>query len=131
MEFVVLTHQDLKRSHVIFYYLQWTGNEDGLERISRLLRVIEDELGDDCILQLDLETRVSEAAVDEHVRIWSPYTHFDKVTGTLRLPPMLTCGGGRFETFREFLNNYWDEEYTPDIDLFIANELLTVKSWFA
>jgi hypothetical protein len=124
--------QDHKRCHVNFYYLPWTGNEDGLEKLHRLIRVIEYELEDWCIVQLDIDIRFSEAAVDEHVRIHSPYTAFDKVTGTMRLPPMLACGNGQFQTFREFLDNYWDENYTPNIHEFISNELdiLNVTSWF-
>ncbi len=132
MEFVLLTEQDHKRCHVNFYYLPWTGNEDGLERLSRLIRVIEYDLEDWCFLQLDINTRFSEAAVDEHLRIRSPYTEFNKVTGTMRLPEMLSCGNGRFETFREFLDNYWGEDYSPNIHEFISNELYIsrVESWF-
>ncbi len=131
MEFVLLVLRDFKRTHVNFYYLQYTENAVAIQKLQKVIQLANLDIHEP---EIELSgTKVSEASVDEHIRLQSEYTSFHKVTGRLELPwTFELVDQPDFHTFRDFIDAVWDEDSYKNPQDFVDHELypLEIFSWF-
>lgn len=71
MEFVTFIEKNTKENETFVYYLQWTGNEEILTRLDRLINGASYETfyGDHSIVGLDISVKIPESSVDIHCEI--------------------------------------------------------------
>jgi hypothetical protein len=132
MEFVLLVLRDFKRTHVNFYYLQYTGNEDAIRKLQKVIQLANLAIHDEPEIELS-DSIFTEAGVDEHIRLQLKYTSFHKVTGRLELPwTFQLIDKTDFHTFRDFVDAVWDEDSYKNPQDFVDHELypLEIFSWF-
>jgi hypothetical protein len=89
MQFITILETNHKENEIFIHYCQWTGNE---EELGKLLKIIEfadpsNMSGDFCDFCYS-EKKVSEGAVDEHIRLgYGCFAHtFQKHTGVFKCP---------------------------------------------
>jgi hypothetical protein len=89
MEFIPIVENNHKEREMYVFYCQWTGNEEELEKLIRVIEKADCQLHGDYSDFQTSRTRISESAVDEHVKLteFGSYTHmFQKCVGTFVCP---------------------------------------------
>ena len=91
MQFILIVETNHKENETFLHYCQWTGNEEELEKLVVMLEKADydDLYGGDFSSFWFSRTKVSESAVDEHVKLeeFGSYSRmFQKHTGKFVCP---------------------------------------------
>jgi hypothetical protein len=91
LEFVVFYENYTKRPETFIFYLQWTGNEEQLTKLSRFTSKASyaDWGPEESKVWIDIATKIPESAVDVHCKVGSMNDYhemFSKCTGKFTCP---------------------------------------------
>ncbi len=94
LEFVMLYEYNYKENELFIFYLQWTGNEEALKKLHKIISkaFFDDMYGDFSLPTLNIKTKIPESAVDIHCQasdVIDPncfHKLFTKCTGTFHYP---------------------------------------------
>jgi hypothetical protein len=90
MEYITFIEKNHKENETFIFYLQYTGNEEELQKLSNLIEEADFSSfrGDYSDFTMDVEHRISEDAVDQHCKLgYVGYTYmFQKANGKFEYP---------------------------------------------
>ena len=92
MEFITFIENNHKERELIFFYLQYTGNEEELKKFAEFIKNSTYQMvGDYSDFQINLDVKISEDAVNQHCKLdYGCYSSmFNKVTGVFKNPLIL------------------------------------------
>jgi hypothetical protein len=89
MEYITFIEHNHKENEMFVFYLQYTGNEEALEKFTQFVKKAEYDMdGDYSDFQINLDVKFSQDAVDQHCKLdYGSYSHmFQKVNGKFECP---------------------------------------------
>ena len=110
MEYITFIENNHKENEMFVFYLQYTGNEEALHRLNTIVSQADfsDMYGDYSTFMMDITTRISEDAVNQHIKLnygcYAPM--FQKVNGIFTLPYQFD-EDTPMRLYAEILDNYF------------------------